>query len=621
MYMAKGSSYYFLILIKENVRDIKRDPEKVLNSLSRHSSETDYKFERLYRNLFNEEMFYLAYQNIYAKPGNMTKDADGGTIDGMNIAKIGRLIDSLKSETYQPYPSRRTYIPKKNGKKRPLGIPSFGDKLVQEVIRMMLESIYDGNFSNLSHGFRPQRSCHTALMQCQKTFTGTKWFIEGDIKGFFDNINHDVLINTLKERIDDDRFIRLIRKFLNAGYVEDWKFYGTYSGTPQGGIISPILANIYLDKLDRYMEEYILKFNKGIARKQSKEVQKLARKRQLLTNELKATEDVTARRVLLKSIREVEQERLKVPNGINMDPSYRRIKYTRYADDFLIGVVGSIEEAKVIKEDIRIYLLKNLKLELSAEKTLITHGNKSAKFLGYEIFVRKTNSAKRDKIGRLNRSFNNRVVLKLPLEVIKKKLIDYDIIRFKHQNGHMIWRAVHRKVLINNDDLEILRRFNSEIEGMYNYYCIANNSTDMIAFKYIMEYSMYKTFANKYRTTMSKIIHKYTKNKNFTVYYNTKKGKRAAIFYNKGFKRKTGEIWANHDEIPDVKYTEFRTSLIDRLGAKQCELCGKTDDLEMHHIRKLKELKGKERWEKLMVARQRKTLATCHECHMKIHHG
>ena len=171
----------------ENVRDIKRSPLNVLNSLSKHSNETAYKFERLYRNLFNEEMFYLAYQNIYAKPGNMTEGVDGITIDGMNITKIGKLIDALKNEAYQPYPSKRTYIPKKNGKKRPLGIPSFGDKLVQEVIRMMLEAMYEDSFSNLSHGFRPERSCHTALIQCQKTFSGTKWFIEGDIKGFFDN--------------------------------------------------------------------------------------------------------------------------------------------------------------------------------------------------------------------------------------------------------------------------------------------------------------------------------------------------------------------------------------------------------------------------------------------------
>jgi group II intron reverse transcriptase/maturase len=212
-----------------------RSPEKVLNSLTEHSEDSNYRFERLYRTLFNEEMFHVAYQRIYAKPGNMTQGADGKTIDRMSLTRIENLIGSLKDESYQPQPSRRVYIPKKNGKMRPLGVPAFDDKLVQEVVRMILEAIYEGYFENTSHGFRPKRSCRTALTQIQKTFCGAKWFVEGGMKGFFDNINHEILINTLKERISDDRFIRLIRKFLNAGYVEAWKFQNTYSGTPQGG--------------------------------------------------------------------------------------------------------------------------------------------------------------------------------------------------------------------------------------------------------------------------------------------------------------------------------------------------------------------------------------------------
>ncbi|MDR0229911.1 MAG: group II intron reverse transcriptase/maturase, partial [Flavobacteriaceae bacterium] len=230
-----------------------RNPERVLNSLVRHSNDSSYKFERLYRILFNQEMFYVAYQRIYVKEGNMTEGSDGQSIDNMSLSRIEKLIGTLKDESYQPQPSRRIYIPKKNGKVRPLGIPAFDDKLVQEVIRMILEAIYEGSFEYSSHGFRPNRSCHTALAQIKKSFNGAKWFVEGDIKGFFDNISHDILISILKERISDDRFIRLIRKFLKAGYIEDWKFHKTYSGTPQGGIVSPILANIYLDRLDKYM--------------------------------------------------------------------------------------------------------------------------------------------------------------------------------------------------------------------------------------------------------------------------------------------------------------------------------------------------------------------------------
>lgn len=179
----------------------------------------------------------------------MTKGTDGKTVDGMSLKRIERLIEQLRNESYQPQPSRRVYIPKKNGKMRPLGVPSFDDKLIQEVIRMILEAIYEGSFSKQSHGFRPNHSCHTALSQIQICFTGSKWFVEGDICSFFDNINHKILIDILRERIADERFLRLICKFLKASYLEEWTYHNTYSGTPQGGLISPILANIYLDKL------------------------------------------------------------------------------------------------------------------------------------------------------------------------------------------------------------------------------------------------------------------------------------------------------------------------------------------------------------------------------------
>ena len=345
-----------------------RNPEKVLNSLCQHSSNLTYKFDRLYRILFNEEMYYVAYKHLYAKPGNMTKGVDGRTIDGFSIPKIKQLIDTLKDETYRPYPSKRTYIPKKNGKKRPLGIPAFYDKLLQEVIRMILEAIYEGCFEDSSHGFRPQKSCHTALKSVQNKCNGTKWFIEGDIKGFFDNINHEVLINILKERIADDRFIRLIRKFLNAGYVEDWVFHKSYNGTPQGGIISPILANIYLDKFDKYMKEYIKKFDKGKRRKENPIAKQFGHRKAKLVSKLKNVKDATERKQLNEQIREIVKERLKYPAGDEMDSSIKRLKYVRYADDFLISVIGNKEDCKQIKEDIKNYMYDVLKLELSEEK-------------------------------------------------------------------------------------------------------------------------------------------------------------------------------------------------------------------------------------------------------------
>ncbi|WP_243860383.1 group II intron reverse transcriptase/maturase [Flavobacterium sp. JXAS1] len=587
-----------------------------------HSKTSSYRFERLYRILFNEEMFYVAYQRIYAKEGNMTEGSDGQSIDNMSLSRIEKLIASLKDESYQPQPSRRVYIPKKNGKMRPLGIPAFDDKLVQEVIRMILEAIYEGHFEYTSHGFRPNRSCHTALAQIQKSFSGAKWFIEGDIKGFFDNINHDILIGILKERISDDRFIRLIRKFLNAGYIEDWKFQKTYSGTPQGGIVSPLLANIYLDRLDKYMKEYITKFDKGEKRRPSRVRRDFENARRRTVRKLKSVEDESERAVLIQKIKAEDKERVMFPSCDEMDTDYKRLKYVRYADDFLIGIVGSKQDAKEVKEDIKNFLDEKLKLELSDEKTLITHTEDSARFLGYEIFVRKSNAQRRDIAGRLRRTYGKRVYLKLSTETMRNKLLDYGVLEFRYQNGKEIWKPKCRSGLIFNDDLEILDRYNREIGGFYNYYAIANNCSELHNFRFIMEYSMYKTFAGKYKSSTRKVNAKYRRNGKFTVRFTTKSGAvKERYFYDLGFRRKNPMTDAGFDILPYSIFDAGRTSLIDRLKAEKCEMCGATEKLVMHHVRKLKNLEGKKSWERHMIARRRKTVAVCYSCHQKIHNG
>ena len=601
-----------------------RNPEKVLNSLIDHSKDNDYKYERLYRILYNKDMFLLAYQNIYANEGNMTKGSDGETIDVMSLKRIDDLILSIRDESYQPKPSRRTYIKKKDGKRfRPLGIPAFMDKLVQEVIRMILEAIYEGSFENCSHGFRPNRSCHTALNQIQTRFTGVKWFIEGDIKGFFDNIHHDVLINILKERIADERFIRLIRKFLNAGYIENWIYHKTYSGTPQGGIISPLLANIYLDKLDKYMRMYAETFNKGKDRKRNPEYRKLETKRRTLVEKLKKAKTEDEKNDILLSIKQVEMERRDVPYSLPMDESYKRIQYVRYADDFLIGVIGSKKDCECIKKDITEYVSTVLGLELSQEKTLITHGQKKAKFLGYSIYVRKSNLPKRDKLGRMVRNYGGRIVLEVDSSTIRDKLLSLKAMEMTNDNGKEVWKAKARYSLKDCDDLEIIRTYNSEIRGFYNYYSIANNSSIINSFKYIMEYSMYKTYATKYRTTKHEIIEKYRIGKDFGVKYQTKTGtEKTCLLYNEGFKRKEPVAIAEVDITTDKRMYLGRTSLIKRLESNKCELCGAENvPIEIHHVRKIKNLKGKKFWEQYMIARQRKTLALCHNCHVDLHHG
>jgi len=599
-----------------------RHPAIILGSLWKHCRSSEYKFERLYRILFNQEMYYAAYQRINAKVGNMTPGTDGTTIDSMSLTRIDKLIDALKDETYQPQPARRVYIPKKNGKKRPLGIPSVDDKLVQEVIRMLLEAIFEGQFENCSHGFRPSRSCHTALMQVQNRFTGVKWFIEGDIKGFFDNIQHNVLIEVLRKRISDERFLRLIRKFLNAGYIEDWTFHKTFSGTPQGGLISPILANIYLDQLDKYVEQYITSFDIGKRRTSNPAYFKLKTERCTLIRRINKGKHEELKPVRLQRMKAIEAEIRLVSSTDEMDTGYKRLKYVRYADDFIIGVIGCRKDCEKIKGDIKTFLSDKLDLTLSDEKTLITHAQRPARFLGYDVHVRKSNHVKRNKLGHIRRAYNSKVVLRMPIEAVRKKLFDYEALKLIRHNGKEKWKPKGRIKLLNNDDLEILNAYNAEVRGFANYYSIANNSAALHSFRYIMEYSMYKTFGRKYRANVGRIIKRYRHNKDFAIKYSNQKGEQKMNTFAKvSYRRKTTKMHASVDGLPNTIIVTAKTSLIDRLKAKLCEYCGATNDLEMHHVRKLKDLRGRQPWEKLMIARRRKTLAVCHSCHQKIHHG
>ena len=606
-----------------------RSPQNVLESLKSKAADTNYHYQRLYRNLYNPEFFLLAYQRIQAKQGNMTAGSDGKTVDGMGMKRIENLIFKLKDFSYQPKPARRTYIPKANGKTRPLGIPSFDDKLVQEVVRLILESIYEPIFHNTSHGFRPNRSCHTALQYVKRNYTGVKWFVEGDIKGCFDHVDHHVLVQILRRRIADEHFIGLIWKFLKAGYMENWVYHNTYSGTPQGSLISPILANIYLNELDVFMAGYAKSFNLGTKRKINpvyKKTLDVRRGKQewLRRNEAKISED--KRREVMAQIQELNQVLRATPYGDPMDNGYKRVVYVRYADDFLIGVIGSKEDAKRIKADVGNFISQQLHLEMSAEKTLITHGNDFAHFLGYEITASNEQNSTRTKTGYTKRSYTGRIKLYVPKEKWVKRLLSYGALKISYDKSHgnkEIWEPVRRPGLLRLDDLEILNQYNAEVRGLYNYYRLAHNATVLNAFVYVMKFSMYKTFAGKYRTSMRKIIRRYSQNGEFTVSYQTKNGVKSVVFYNQGTRRNDAVMETeNPDMIGRANENRNYTSLIDRLKGHICEWCGgETEDIEIHHVRKLKDLSGKAEWERHMIARKRKTLALCHDCHVKLHNG
>lgn len=559
----------------------------------------------------------------------MTAGNDGNTIDGMSMKRIDSLIQKLKDFSYQPKPARRTYIPKANGKMRPLGIPAFDDKLVQEVVRMILESIYEPTFQNSSHGFRPKRSCHTALQYIKRNYTGVKWFVEGDIKGCFDNVDHHVLVRILRRRIKDEYFISLIWKFLKAGYMEDWVYHNTYSGTPQGSLISPILANIYLNELDVFMAKYAESFNCGKGRKNNPAYKmpldvRRGKQEWLKRNSAKISEE--KRQKVMAEIRELNNYLSTVPYSDPMDTGYKRVVYVRYADDFLIGVIGSKEDAKQVKTDVGEFIKEQLHLEMSPEKTLITHGNDFARFLGYLVTVSREQNRTRTKNGFTRRTYVGKVKLYVPKEKWLNRLLSYGALKISYDKAHgnkEVWEPVRRPGLIRLDDIEILNQYNAEVRGMYNYYRLANNATVLNAFVYVMKYSMYKTFAGKYRTSMRKIIRKYCRNKDFTVSYQTKSGTKSVVFYNQGVRRNDKVIATeNPDIIGRTNENRRYTRLTDRLQGHVCEFCGaETEDIEIHHIRKLKDLSGKAEWERHMIARKRKTMALCHSCHVKLHNG
>ncbi len=600
-----------------------RSPQTVLENLQRHSLGKPYRYERLYRNLYNPDFYLLAYQNVYANKGALTPGIDGLTLDGYGGERVSSVIESLKDHSYQPNPARRRYIPKKNGKTRPLGIPSANDKLVQEIVRMMLESIYEPTFSNLSHGFRPKRSCHTALMQIQNNFTAVKWFVEGDIKAYFDTIDHHVLVDILRRRIADESFIELIWKFLKAGYLEDWQYYATFSGTPQGSGISPILANIYLSELDSYMEEYKKGFGQGEIRSHNNEYTKRRSRYQRFIDKCEKRWPAMSeaeRETALAEQKRLRKEYQQYPGLDPMDEGYRRIQYVRYADDFLVGVIGSKADAERIKADISRFLSDKLKLTMSAEKTLVTHGHDKARFLGYDITVNDDNSTRKTSKGQ-TRIYMNRVKLYLPREKWIGKLLDYGVLKImKDEYGKEKWKPLQRDDYMYLAPHEIVAQYNSQIRGIYNYYRLASNVSVLNKFRYVMEYSMYKTFAGKYSITMTKAKLKYRKNGVFSVPYSNKSGEKRIVFYNEGFPCVKYAMGGFVDQTSEYARLNKPGELFFRFKAGKCDLCGAlSKDVTVHQVRTLKDLSGETQWERVMLEKRRKTLIVCRECHVNIH--
>jgi group II intron reverse transcriptase/maturase len=563
--------------------------------------------ERIYRLLFNRELYLLAYGRLYSNKGSMTPGPDGETVDGMSLGKIDRIIDALRHERYRFKPVRRTYIPKKDGKKRPLGLPTWTDKLVGEVIRLILDAYYEPTFSGRSHGYRPGRGCHTALSEVRKYWTGTTWFIEGDIADCFGSLDHETMLSIIADDIHDGRFLRLLRNMLKAGYLEDWVYHATLSGAPQGGVVSPCLSNIYLNKLDSFVEKILIpEYTRGKDRLPNPEYQEIER---LIAR--------ARRRGDRPAMRALRQQRRGTPSKDTADPGFRRLRYVRYCDDHLLGFTGPKAEAEEIKTRIAEFLRDNLKLELSRAKTLITHARTgAARFLGYEITVQHADHM----VGPRGRTVNGRIGLRIHRDVIKAKSAPF------LQRG----KPERRTDMVNESDLQIIQTYGAQYRGLVNYYLLAGDVYRLNRLEWVMKTSMLKTLAAKHDSTVTKMAdqHKTT----IATPYGPRRCFEARVERDSrtplvarfgGIPLKCNKNTVLTDRIPaPVKVR--RKEVTARLEAGRCELCQCfSSTVSVHHVRKLTDLatpgNAQPVWNQLMAKRRRKTLIVCDNCHDTIH--
>ncbi len=561
---------------------------------------------QLYRQMFNRELYLTAYGNIYSNQGAMTPGANEETADGMSEEKIEQIIGLMRNERYRFSPARRIYIPKKNGRFRPLGLPSWSDKLVGEVVRLLLEAIYEPQFSRWSHGFRRNRGCHTALRDIQNTWTGTTWFIEGDISDCFGSLDHEILLRILAEKIHDQRFLRLIRNMLKAGYLEDWEYRDSLSGCPQGGVVSPILSNVYLDKLDKFVEqELIPQYTRGTRRKCNPEYDRI----QYRLARARKRGDRAAARDLEKQLRSL-------PASDPMDPGYRRLKYTRYADDHILGFIGPKAEAEEIKAKLAKFLRETLGLELNQQKTLITHArSQHARFLGYDITVQHS----RDKITGGRRTVNGTIALRVPRDVIKAQIARY------RRRG----KPSHRPRLQNLDDYDIVRKYGAEYAGVVNYYLLARDVYRLTTLRWNAESSMLRTLARKHRSSAAKMAARHkakieTSDGLRTCFEARKhrEGKKDLVARFGGIILRQDRRAVIRDPAP-APAAYPRKELAKRLRTRECELCETGTTVTVHQVTGLKTLgkpgPGQPAWAALMAKMRRKTLIVCAPCHDWIH--
>ncbi|MDN3567456.1 group II intron reverse transcriptase/maturase [Paeniroseomonas aquatica] len=583
----------------------------------------------LHRLLVSPALWRNAVERVRKNKGSSTPGIDNETFDGLTTATVSGWVDKLVERRYTAQPVKRVYIPKPNGKERPLGIPTISDRVLQDVQRVILEQIYEPVFSDRSHGFRPGRSCHTALEQL-RYWAGTKWFVEVDIKGYFDNIDHDVLLELMRKRVDDEDFLKIIRKQLKAGVMEKRTLTPTYSGTPQGGIVSPILANVYLHELDMHMEALMAGFNRGKVRRATplaKNLSELARHRRRKIDALGDDEASTVRKKqLLTEIEELIARRNAVPASDPHDPTFRRMQYMRYADDFLIGMVGTREEALATLENVRRFLKDTLHLDVAEDKTRVVPASEGVMFLGYTIKT-KTGSRETKRV-----SGNATYKIRSPSDRITLSAPDSKLRAFcqRHRYGDYdtaIGKA--RPELLHSSDFEIAVIFNAELRGLANYYRLDKHvKRHLSKLHWVWQQSFARTLANKHQSTALQQLARFKVRPGvYIVTHSQGEGKdplRVQLWNLFSGLRYVGRPATNRsvDEFPTERnFAYVRTDITTRLAAKQCESCGEAGEVEVHHVRKMADMAKAPFFKGLMASRTRKSAALCPTCHRKLHAG
>lgn len=464
----------------------------------------------IFRLLYKEEIWICAYEKIKSNKGATTPGSEPETMDGMSLERLKRLRENVCSETYSFKPVKQIYIPS-GDKRRPLGFPTANDKIVQEVIRLILDAIYEPIFSKHSFGFRPGFGCHDALNHIEYKFRWVDFVVEGDIQQAYPTIDHKVLIKFLNKKIEDPRFIRLIWKLLGCGVLDEDRVKMSKTGVPQGSIVSPILANIYYHELDNFVEDIMKRYTTPINERnsrRSKEYKALGYKINKISEKMRNHQPhSTERQELAKELKQLRKERLETQG---LKDKITRIEYVRYADDWMIGIAGDRKLANQIKQEINIFLKNTLLQDLHPTKTKVTDlRNGNAQFLGYEIFLprnRPITTYKGKGIQTIRRG-NPQLRFDIPVTSVADKLSKRGYIKSMPNGRRPISKASYTVL----EDHVIVNHFRSVWLGLLNYYLGCTNRSRLQYFHYLLHMSCAMTLGHRHRMSCSKVFQKYGK--------------------------------------------------------------------------------------------------------------